>query len=63
MLFLTVSEGDDPETRRPILASTDPALIQAVLDHLTRRFRTRPAAPPLPVRALRPPGGPEGGAR
>ena len=57
MLFLTVSEGEDPETRVPILASTDPALIQAVLDHLTRRFRSRAAAP---VRSLRAPGDPPG---
>jgi hypothetical protein len=55
MLFLSISEGDDPDNRRPIIASTDERLIRAVLDHLTERFgpQTAPARTPA-VRPLRP---------
>jgi hypothetical protein len=62
MLFLSISEGDDPETRRPIIASTDERLIRAVLDHLAvrlgRETPTRPASAPRRLRPV-PDGEPE----
>jgi hypothetical protein len=55
MLFLSISEGDDPENRRPIIASTDERLIRAVLDHLAVRFGTQTPAGRTPgARSLRP---------
>jgi hypothetical protein len=60
MLFLSISEGDSPEDRRPIIASTDERLIRAVLDHLAVRFgpepAPRPARGPRALRPLRSPG-------
>ncbi len=50
--FITVYRGRDPETARPIFASTDPAVIRAVLRAIAERAAIAPVthtgAPPVP---------------
>jgi hypothetical protein len=45
VLYLTISEGDDPGHTTPILGSTDPLLIRGMADVLLRRLGGREPAP------------------
>jgi hypothetical protein len=38
LLYLTISEGDDPDRAQPILGTTDADLIRGVADLLRRRL-------------------------
>jgi hypothetical protein len=42
-LFLTILEGDSPQTARPLLASEDPAIVRAVARELAKRLGPDPA--------------------
>lgn len=48
-LYLTISEGAGPESLRPVLATSDMRIIQAVLTAIGRRLGQRR---PRPVVAL-----------
>ena len=39
MLYLSIYEGDDPDTSQPVIGSTDPVLIRAVVQLIARRLR------------------------
>jgi hypothetical protein len=55
-LFLTISEGRTGEPTHPILASSDPRILAAVLTAIERRMALPPPAVPLrPVRVRRAP--------
>jgi hypothetical protein len=55
-LFLTISEGRTGEPTHPILASSDPRILAAVLAAIERRMSLPPPAVPLrPVRFRRAP--------
>lgn len=41
-LYLTLSEGTGPESLRPVLATTDSRIIQAVLTAIARLGQRRP---------------------
>jgi hypothetical protein len=53
MLYLTIVEGDDPESATPILGTADVEVIRGVADLLRRRLGGRE---PAPLRRLRPDG-------
>jgi hypothetical protein len=42
-LFLTILEGDSPQTARPLMASEDPAIVRAVARELARRLGPDPS--------------------
>jgi hypothetical protein len=44
-LFLTILEGDSADTARPVFATKDSALIDAVSRTLQRRLHGKPRAP------------------
>ncbi len=39
-LFVTILEGDSPQTARPLMASEDPAVVRAVALELHKRLAT-----------------------
>jgi hypothetical protein len=40
--FLVISEGDTPATREPLIASSDPELLDAVVELVVRRLSGHP---------------------
>jgi hypothetical protein len=50
MLYLTITEGDDPENAIPILGTTDPDIIRGMAELLRRRLGGRESAPVSPLR-------------
>jgi hypothetical protein len=44
-LFVTVLEGDSPESAIPLLATDDPGIVGAVQRELLSRFRPKSAGP------------------
>jgi hypothetical protein len=65
-LLLTVSQITGDDEREVIFATTDPALIAAFADHLAARLGRSPAPRPVPgprpLRPVRTPSEPDGGA-
>ena len=39
MIYLTISEGDSGDATQPLLATSDPSIINAVVRELARRLR------------------------
>ena len=52
-LFLTILEGENPEEAKPIIASGDSQLIQAVAAELFRRLGAEEAANPGFLRLMK----------
>jgi hypothetical protein len=47
--FLVISEGDTPATREPLIASSDPELLDAVVELVVSRLSGHPLVLGTPV--------------